>query len=785
MNDKVHLLLIDDEKNYLLVLETLLTEAGYAVTALNDPETALAFLEESEVDIVITDMKMPRISGREVLERVKKNWPHIPVLIMTAFGSIESAVEAMRYGAFNYITKPFSNDELLLSIQNAAELARAHRQYQLLRESLEERYGKHQIIGRSRAIRDMLALVDRAGPSRATVLITGESGTGKELVARAIHFSSPRSQEPFVSVNCMALNPGVLESELFGHEKGSFTGAVAMRRGRFEQASGGTLFLDEVGELTPELQVKLLRVLQERRFERVGGSEEIEVDIRIVAATNKDLMPLVQAGTFREDLYYRLNVVHIPIPPLRERREDIPLLVAHFAEKAAKENGIPPKTFSTEALNHLSGYEWPGNIRQLQNVVERCLVLVPGDVITLEDLPAEIRDEEAQFKSAVDLLPVQLDLADTLERIEAALIRRGGWSAWLLPELKGSYEGPPPTMIDFAGRDRRWCQGNMQHIKILLSKHLHPVSRIHFTIGIMSYLSSPIWLCFLLVGLAIALGRVIFPPVYFPEVHTLFPTWPIFDKIGTIALFVLSMFMLIFPKFLGLIIYYINEKKTRGAFKSMLAEIVMSALSAPIMMMFQSKFVLEIFTGHAVGWSTQNRGDRGTSCKEAFQRHIWHTVLGIVTTIVVALYARQLFWWMLPITVGLMFSIPISMLTSRVSAGRWAKRHNYFVIPEELNVPQIMQKAAFYEQELGRTEVSAQGVELLLSDNTMANLHIFMLPVNGPAPEFSREVADKARIKLENWLNHRLELDLSKDEELSLLYNADLLKKAAVALLLG
>ncbi len=424
MNDKVHLLLIDDEKNYLLVLETLLTEAGYTVTALNDPETALAFLEESEVDIVITDMKMPRISGREVLERVKKNWPHIPVLIMTAFGSIESAVEAMRYGAFNYITKPFSNDELLLSIQNAAELARAHRQYQLLRESLEDRYGKHQIIGRSRAIRDMLALVDRAGPSRATVLITGESGTGKELVARAIHFSSPRSQEPFVSVNCMALNPGVLESELFGHEKGSFTGAVAMRRGRFEQASGGTLFLDEVGELTPELQVKLLRVLQERRFERVGGSEEIEVDIRIVAATNKDLMPLVQAGTFREDLYYRLNVVHIPIPPLRERREDIPLLVAHFAEKAAKENGIPPKTFSMEALNHLSGYEWPGNIRQLQNVVERCLVLVPGEVITLEDLPADIRDEEAQFKSAVDLLPVQLDLADTLERIEAALIRR-------------------------------------------------------------------------------------------------------------------------------------------------------------------------------------------------------------------------------------------------------------------------------------------------------------------------------------------------------------------------
>lgn len=284
--------------------------------------------------------------------------------------------------------------------------------------------GVENLVGRSPAMLQLKDQIRQIAGSTSTVLVTGESGTGKELVARAIHFSSPRSQEPFVSVNCMALNPGVLESELFGHEKGSFTGAVAMRRGRFEQASGGTLFLDEVGELTPELQVKLLRVLQERRFERVGGSEEIEVDIRIVAATNKDLMPLVQAGTFREDLYYRLNVVHIPIPPLRERREDIPLLVAHFAEKAAKENGIPPKTFSTEALNHLSGYEWPGNIRQLQNVVERRLVLVPGDVITLEDLPAEIRDEEAQFKSAVDLLPVQLDLADTLERIEAALIRR-------------------------------------------------------------------------------------------------------------------------------------------------------------------------------------------------------------------------------------------------------------------------------------------------------------------------------------------------------------------------
>ena len=333
-----------------MVMQALLMDAGYEVTALNDPEMALHFLEESEVDVVITDMKMPKLSGKEVLQSVKKSWPDLPVLIMTAFGSIESAVEAMRYGAFDYITKPFANDEMLLSVHNAVELSKAHRQYKLLQESLEERYSTHQIIGKSKAIRDTLSIVDRVALSRSTVLITGESGTGKELVARAIHFTSPRKEGPFVSVNCMAFNAGVLESELFGHEKGSFTGAVATRRGRFEQADQGTLFLDEIGELSMDLQVKLLRVLQERVFERVGGTESISVDIRVVAATNRDLAKMVEEGTFREDLFYRLNVVHIPIPPLRERREDIPLLVAHFGEKIAEDNGIPVKAFSSEAL---------------------------------------------------------------------------------------------------------------------------------------------------------------------------------------------------------------------------------------------------------------------------------------------------------------------------------------------------------------------------------------------------------------------------------------------------
>ena len=426
MSEKnAHILIIDDEKNYLLVLQTLLEDEGYTVTALSDPETALAFLQESEVDVVVTDMKMPRITGLDVLERVKKQWPYIPVLIMTAFGTLESAVETMKYGAFDYITKPFSNDELLLSIHNAVELAQAHREYKLLQEAMQERFGLHTIIGRSAGISQVKLMVERAAPGRTTVLITGESGTGKELVARAVHLGSPRKDKPFVVVECAALTGDALEKELFGQETASSAGTPAIRRGRVEQADGGTLFLDDMAALTPDLQVKLLRLLQDRRFERVGGSTPIEVDVRFVMATNTDLAKKVEEGTFREDLYYRVNVVQIHLPPLRERREDIPLLVAHFVAKFTADNNMKQqKSFSTQALNYLTGYDWPGNIRQLENVVESCMVLVPGNVIEEENLPAEIRDEESQFKSAVDLLPVQLDLADTLQKIEAALIRR-------------------------------------------------------------------------------------------------------------------------------------------------------------------------------------------------------------------------------------------------------------------------------------------------------------------------------------------------------------------------
>jgi two-component system, NtrC family, response regulator len=418
------ILVIDDEKNYLLILETILGEEGYSVTALNDPEMALNYLDESEVDVVITDMKMPAISGQEVLEHVRKNYPHIPVLIMTAYGSIDGAVEAMKCGAFDYISKPFSNEELILSVRKAVMLSRSEQEIIRLRQTLAEQHGPHKLVGRSKPIREVLQMVSKVAPSKSTVLITGESGTGKELIAKAIHYSSPRKDGPFISVNCMSLSPGVLESEIFGHEKGSFTGATAMKKGRFELADGGTLFLDEIGELSADLQVKLLRVLQEKAFERVGGSRTITVDIRLVVATNKDLKKGVELGNFREDLYYRLNVVNINLPPLRERREDIPVLVAHFMQKLSGENHKAAKKFAPEALEYLTAYEWPGNVRQLENVVERCMVLAAKDEIGVEDLPSEIKDEEAQFKSAVDLLPIKLELAGTLEKIEAALIRR-------------------------------------------------------------------------------------------------------------------------------------------------------------------------------------------------------------------------------------------------------------------------------------------------------------------------------------------------------------------------
>ena len=364
--------------------------------------------------------------------------------------------------------------------------------------------------------------------------------------------------------------------------------------------------------------------------------------------------------------------------------------------------------------------------------------------------------------------------------VEAALIARGGWSAWLLPELKGSYEECPPSMIDLAARDRRWCQGNLQHIKVLISRGLHPVSRVHFLTGIMSYLSSPLWLLFLLAGLSMVLFREFIPPQYFGQTYSLFPNWPVFDKYGTIGLFVLSMAMLLVPKFLGLAAYLKGNAWKNGrtdgvcgyvrsawnAGKSLGLEIVVSTLMAPVMMLFQSKFVFDILRGKSVGWNAQNRGDEGTSWQTAWQIHKWHTVLGAVTALVVWKYAHVLFWWLLPSTLGLVLAVPLSVISSRVSAGRWLRERGWFVIPEEICEPKVLARAKYWAGILAPFEAGNGGLAMLQNARTLRMLHCRMLPVNGPAPEFAPEVAETADAKL---ADGRLD-DLTRDEEMWALY---------------
>ncbi|MDO4162076.1 MAG: glucans biosynthesis glucosyltransferase MdoH [Pseudomonadota bacterium] len=369
--------------------------------------------------------------------------------------------------------------------------------------------------------------------------------------------------------------------------------------------------------------------------------------------------------------------------------------------------------------------------------------------------------------------------------VEAALIRRGGWFAWLLPELGGSYEECPPTMIDFATRDRRWCQGNIQHLEILVSRYIHPISRIHFIIGIMSYLSSPLWFIFLVAGILVALGHVYFPPEYFTSEESLFPNWPVFDKFGTITLFLISMFMLIFPKFLGMIIYLKNNKFKNigglfGTVKSVTAEIIFSALIAPIMMVFQTKFVWEILTGQDVGWKTQSR-DGCTTWKEACKRHAGHTFLGILTTYVVYTQLPALFYWMLPVTLGLMLSVPLSVLSSYESLGNFAFRHNWFVIPEEKQIPKIAAEAQKKASVLLK-QSKKHGVLDLIADFHLLQIHTLMLEINGPAPEISLSVLNEARIKLDNYLNYDKEPIFSREEEIALLYHPELLEEAALEL---
>lgn len=421
------ILVVDDELNYLTVMEALLGEAGYEVLTAASGYEALKIAATTDLDLVLTDMRMPRMNGIELLGELKRLYPDLPVIMMTAYGTVEKAVSAMKTGAFDYVLKPFKNEELLLTIAKALEHRRLVLQNRRLQEDLDKKYGFPNIVGESQAMREILALVRRVASSKATVLVSGESGTGKELVARAIHQQSPRAPKPFISVNCAALTETLLESELFGHERGAFTHAVAMRKGRFELADGGTLFMDEVAEMSPALQVKLLRVLQEMEFERVGGNRTIKVDVRVVAATNRDLREEVEQGRFREDLFYRLNVVHLHIPPLRERQEDIVPLALHFLRKYAKENARGEVHLTQEALNLLVHYEWPGNVRELENVMERAVILCSNNRITPQDLPAELAGPVPSTKSqmAIDrFISLDAPLPEVLEKIEKQMIIR-------------------------------------------------------------------------------------------------------------------------------------------------------------------------------------------------------------------------------------------------------------------------------------------------------------------------------------------------------------------------
>ncbi|HET8722929.1 MAG TPA: sigma-54 dependent transcriptional regulator [Anaeromyxobacteraceae bacterium] len=424
-------LVVDDQRNMRVTTAMLLRQAGLDVAEADGGEEALARLAAEPFDVVLTDLRMGEVGGMDVLRGALELSPSVQVIVMTAFGSIESAVEAVRQGACDYLTKPFQSEELRLRVGRAVERRRLLGEVSLLAGDFRSRYGLENVVGRSPALREVLDRAVRVAPTDATVLLTGESGTGKELVARAIHAGSRRSDHPFVPVNCAAITETLLESELFGHARGAFTGAIRARRGLFEEASGGTLFIDEIGETTPGFQAKLLRALQEGEIRRVGESVPVQVDVRIIAATNQDLRRAIAERRFREDLFYRLNVVPLRIPPLRERREDVPLLARHFLDRLNRRGG-PQKRWSVEALSRLLEHDWPGNVRELENVVEQAAALSVGD---------EIRPADVSFASDAGPAPgggeTLADAVAAAERraIEAALVRCGGDQGRVAREL--------------------------------------------------------------------------------------------------------------------------------------------------------------------------------------------------------------------------------------------------------------------------------------------------------------------------------------------------------------
>jgi len=419
----VRVLVVDDEQSMRELLGIMLRQAGYQVAAADGGEAAIQMLKSESFDLVVTDLRMRKIDGLGVLKAAKEFSPRTVVLVVTAFASTETAVEAMKLGAYDYVTKPFKLDELKLTVANALERRRLQEENQALKRQLRRERGFENFVGHSPKMLDVFETIRKTADSGSTVMITGESGTGKELVAQALHWESSRRNRPFVSVNCGAVPETLMESELFGHVKGAFTGAVASTEGLFAAADGGTLFLDEITEIPQTVQVKLLRAIQERQVRRVGDTRDVKVDVRLIAASNRDLGKAVADGVLREDLFYRLNVIPIHLPPLRDRREDIPLLVAHFIKKLAREVGREVRSVTPEAVAVLEQYHWPGNIRELENVVERALVLGSSDMLVVDALPASVRQPRDRDDVPVELPTEGIDLEATLDRIERRYIQ--------------------------------------------------------------------------------------------------------------------------------------------------------------------------------------------------------------------------------------------------------------------------------------------------------------------------------------------------------------------------
>jgi len=411
------ILVVDDEKSVRDSLRMILTYARYEVEIAEDGAKALAILESHPIDMVLLDIKMPGMDGIEVLESMMKKNPELPVVMISGHGTIETAVEATKKGAFDFLSKPLDRDRLLVTVRNALEQSKLAAEYKQMKEAIE---GKEKILGESPKIKEILDIILRVGPTESRVFITGENGTGKELVAKAIHRTSKRSRKPFVEVNCAAIPTELIESELFGYEKGAFTGATAQRIGKFEQADGGTIFLDEVGDMSLAAQAKVLRVLEEGKIERVGGSRLIDVDVRVIAATNKNLLEEISRNTFREDLYHRLNVIPVHVPPLRERRDDIPILANYFADEICLRNGMPRKQLTPALLQQLKSMDWSGNVRELRNVVERLVIMSPGTHIDVQALESFTTVKRTEFE---DILSTSTTFQDFKDRAEAAYIK--------------------------------------------------------------------------------------------------------------------------------------------------------------------------------------------------------------------------------------------------------------------------------------------------------------------------------------------------------------------------